>query len=105
MFKVRVLQLVAAVVLGFSLLANLVFGIGVCPAFAGGGLKGVARWIKHITYEGSWQTTEVSPGVMAVTMPIIKYVYLRFVLDGLSMIGLACASFCLFKVLRAQNPS
>ena len=69
MFKLRLLQFVAAVVLGFSLLANFTFGIGVCSAFAQGGLKGVAGWINHIAYEGSWQTTEVSPGVMWVTIP------------------------------------
>ena len=98
MFKLRLLQIVAAFVLGVSLLANFAFGVGVCTAFAGGGLKGVARWINHITYEGSWQTIEVSPGVMRVRMPIIKHVYLRFVLNWLFIIGLACASFYLFRL-------
>lgn len=97
MFKLRVLQFVAAVVLGFSMLANFTFGIGVCAALARGGLKGVAGWINHITYEGSWQTIEASPGVVRVRVPIIKHMYLRFVLDWLFIIGLALASFYLFR--------
>jgi hypothetical protein len=101
MFKLRLLQFVAAVVLGFSLLADFAFGIGVCTAFVRGGLKGVAGWINHITYEGTWQTTEVSPGLMRVTMPNTH----------------ACASssigaynrtrlckFLFAQVLHAQNP-
>lgn len=97
MFKLRLLQFFAAVVLGFSLLANFTFGIGVCTAFGHGGLKGVAKWINHITYEGRLQITEVSPGVVRGTMPAVKHVYLRFVFDWLFMIGLACASFYLLR--------
>ena len=97
MFKLRLLRFVAAFVLAFFLLANFAFGIGVCTGFAGGGLKGVAGWINHITYEGRLQMTEVSPGVVRVTMPVVKHVYLRFVLNWLLIIGLAYASFYLSK--------
>jgi len=98
MLKLRLLQLIAAIVLGFSLLANLAFGIGVCTAFVGGGWKGVAHWINHITYEGRWQITEASPGVVRATMPVVKHVYLRFVLSWLFMIAIAFASFYLFRL-------
>ena len=97
MLKLRLLQLIAAIVLCFSLLANFAFGFGVCSAFAGGGWKGVARWIDHIAYEGKLQITEVSPGVVRAKMPVVKHVYLRFALGWLLMIGLAFASFYLFK--------
>jgi hypothetical protein len=97
MFKLRLLQLIAAIVLGSSLLANFAFAAGVCSAFVGGGWEGVARWINHITYEGRLQITEVSPGVVRATMPVVKHIYLRFVLDWLLMIALAFASFHLLK--------
>ena len=98
MLKLRLLRLITAIVFGFSLLASFGFGIGVCAAFAGGGRKGVARWIDHITYEGRLQRTEVSPGVVRATMPVVKHIYLRSVLSWLLMIGFACASFYLFRL-------
>jgi hypothetical protein len=112
MLKLRLLRFVAAVVFGFSVMASLVFGVGFCAALARGGLEGVAHWINHITYEGTLQITEVSPGAVRVTMPVIKHVYLHFAFNWLFMIGLACASFYLRKLctrrietkeLRAQT--
>ena len=98
MLKLQLLRIIAAILLGFSLLVNFAFGVGVSTALARGGLKGVTRWIDHITYEGTWRITGVSPGVIRVTMPVVRHLYLRFVLDWLLMIGLACAGLYLLKL-------
>jgi hypothetical protein len=86
MLKLQLLRIAITIFLGFLLLANFAFMVGICTGFAHGGVNGVKQWINHITYEGTGRLKEVSPGVVQFSRPVIEHVYLGFVLDWLFII-------------------
>ena len=95
MTKLRIFRFLIFAVLCVCMLANISFAIGVCSGFARGGVRGVATWIEHITYEGKGQIKEVSPGIVQFTEPVIKHVHLRFVLDWIFIVALTFGCFYL----------
>jgi len=69
MLKLQPLLFVVTFLLGFLLLANFAFAVGVCSGFAHGGVDGVKEWINRINYEGTGRLEKVSPGVVQFSRP------------------------------------
>jgi len=97
MSKRKFLRFVVTFLLGFLLLANFAFTVGVCSGFAHGGVDGVKQWINHVTYEGTGTLKEVSPGVVQFSRPVIKHVYLRFFLNWVFVFILTVICFYVFR--------
>ena len=78
-------------------LGNVSFAMGVCSGFARGGVAGVTAWIGQVSYEGKGRVTVIRPGAIRLSEPIIKHVYLRFVLNWIFLVALTLACFYLRK--------
>ena len=55
--------------------------IGVGSGFAHGGVRGVTKWIEHVTYETMGRVTEVLLGAIRFSVPVIKRALLGIVLS------------------------
>lgn len=90
MGKLQFLRFVGTVLLGFLLLVNFSFSVGVCNGFAKGGLDGIKQWINHINYEGRGTFREVS------------HVHLRFALGWLFIIALTLICFHVIRLCTGR---
>src|SRR5690242_2069891 len=101
---VRLLRLVALAVLCFCILANLVFGIGVCSSYFSGGPNAVRHWIVHIETEGRGQVKEISPGTIQWTFPRNDHPYCHFFLLWLGIAAFTSASFFALRFCSRRIP-
>ena len=86
MLKFQFLRSSLLAVLIFCFFANFSLLLSATSAFAHGGIHGVAMWINHV--EDRFQFEEVGPGSVRLVHPIVKHIYLRFILGWLVLVVL-----------------